>query len=95
MFVFDIGLPNGFTADVASEIDRNNMAKMVDVDEDSLNIYYDSVSGTEENIRLVAKSLEISSQTSIAGFNLFRKMRKGKDDIHLFNSTKIKHIRKF
>ena len=55
--MFDIGLPNGFTADVASEIDRNNMAKMVDVDEDSLNIYYDSVSGTEENILVGCQKL--------------------------------------
>ena len=43
MFLFEIGLLNGFTADVVDEEERNPTAQMVEVDEDSVNVYYNQV----------------------------------------------------
>ena len=43
MFLFDIGLLNGFTVDVGKEKNRNIDAKMVELDDDSVNVYFDQV----------------------------------------------------
>ncbi|XP_076814766.1 CD109 antigen-like isoform X2 [Clavelina lepadiformis] len=43
MFLFEIGLLNGFTADVVDEEERNPTAQMVEVDEDSVNVYYNQL----------------------------------------------------
>ena len=43
MFLFEIELLNGFTVDVDKERYRNKEAKMVELDENSVNVYFDQV----------------------------------------------------
>ena len=43
MFLFEIGLLNGFTVDVDEERERNKGARMVELDDDSVNVYFDQV----------------------------------------------------
>ena len=43
MFLFEIGLLNGFTVIVEEERKKNKGAKMVELDDDSVNVYYDQV----------------------------------------------------
>ena len=43
MFVFEIQLLNGFTVDVEQEEARNKGAKLVELDDGRVNVYYDSV----------------------------------------------------
>ena len=43
MFLFEIGLLNGFTVNLEKERGRNNEAKMVELDDDSVNVYFDQV----------------------------------------------------
>ena len=44
MFLFEIELLNGFTVDVDEEQDRNARAKIVDLHNKSVNVYFDQVS---------------------------------------------------
>jgi len=43
MFLFEIGLLNGFIVDTNAEEKRNTEAKMVELDDDSVNVYFDEV----------------------------------------------------
>ena len=43
MFLFEIGLLNGFKVDLAVEKERNKGAKMVELDDNNVNVYYDQV----------------------------------------------------
>ena len=43
MFLFEIGLLNGFTVDILDEEKRNPMAKLIELEGDRVNMYYDQV----------------------------------------------------
>ena len=43
MFLFEIDMLNGFTVDVLDEERRNPMAKLVELENDKVNVYYNQV----------------------------------------------------
>ena len=43
MFLIEVGLLNGYTVDVLQEEQRNPMAKLIELSENSVNFYYDQV----------------------------------------------------
>ena len=44
MFLFELGLPNGFDIDVDVERRRNGDASLVELQDGSVNVYYNDVS---------------------------------------------------
>ena len=45
MFLIEVGLLNGYTVDMPQEEQRNPMAKLIELNENTVNFYYDQVCG--------------------------------------------------
>lgn len=43
MFLYEVGLPNGFTIDMQKEKTRNSAAKKVEFEKGSANLYFNEV----------------------------------------------------
>jgi len=48
MFTFTVDMPNGFTVNLDEEKQRNSGAQLVEMDQDKVNVYYDSVSALSD-----------------------------------------------
>uniref|UniRef100_F7BB43 Uncharacterized protein n=1 Tax=Ciona intestinalis TaxID=7719 RepID=F7BB43_CIOIN len=72
MFLMEVNLPSGYTVDIDNERTRNPSAKLVEIDGNGVNVYYDEVRFFFGLLSIYSRSVSWSQKKKVAASEYYR-----------------------